>query len=159
MRVALRPVPFTEKAELRALFDPYLMAHADQVDPKRRHGDPLAQPYFDLYWSEPGRRPLWILADGERAGFVLLNRHSPSGRGVDQTIAEFCIVPERRRCGIGRAAAFAALATAPGIWELQVYRSNAEGMAFWPRAIAEAAPGEWEQIDLGDRVVHRLRLP
>ena len=157
MEVSLRPAPLAEKAELRTLFDPYLIAHANQVDPERRYGDPLAQPYFDLYWSEAGRRPLWILADGARAGFVLVNRHSPSGQGVDQAIAEFYVIPERRRGGVGRAAALAAFASAQGVWELQVHRANPEGMAFWPKVIAEAAVRDWEQIDLGDRVVHRFR--
>jgi len=48
-------------------------------DRPRRPGRPAArprrsqrQPYFELYWTEVGRLPLWILVDGVRAGFVLL---------------------------------------------------------------------------------------
>jgi predicted acetyltransferase len=157
--VSLAPVPLAEKAALRAMFDPYLIAHADLADPGRIHGDPLDQPYFDLYWAEPERAPFWIVSDGERAGFALLNAWSPSGRGVDRAIAEFCVIPQRRRDGIGRAAALCAFATAPGVWELQVYRANPAGMAFWPRAIEAAAPSEWEEIAGEDRVIHRFVLP
>ncbi|HSV04482.1 MAG TPA: GNAT family N-acetyltransferase, partial [Phenylobacterium sp.] len=134
------------------------IAHADLADPERRHGDPLDQPYFDLYWTEPGREPLWILADGARAGFVLLNLHSPSGLGVDRAIAEFCIVPERRREGLGRAAALAALARTAGIWELQVYRANPTAIDFWRKVIAAADPKAWDEIPLAERIVHRFVL-
>jgi len=158
MHVALAPVPLAEKAELRAMFEPYLIAHADLADPERRHGDPLQQPHFDLYWNEPGREPLWIVADGARAGFVLLNLHSPSGLGVDRSIAEFCVLPERRREGVGRAAALDALARTAGTWELQVYRANVAAMAFWPKVIAAARPRAWDEIALADRVVHRFVL-
>jgi predicted acetyltransferase len=158
MAVLLVPVPFTEKAELRALLAPYLVAHADEVDPGRVHGDPTDYPWFDAYWQAPERRPFWILADRARVGFVLVNAHAPSGRGCDQAIAEFCVLPARRRGGIGTAAALAALATAPGVWELQVYRANHEGMAFWPRVVAAASPAEREEIALADRVIHRLRM-
>ena len=91
MSVVLAPVSLAEKTELRAVFNPYLIEHADLVDPARVHGDPTDQPYFDLYWTEPERIPLWILADGVRAGFVLLNAWSPSGLGVDRAIAEFYV--------------------------------------------------------------------
>lgn len=159
MPVALQPVTFAEKPQLRAMFDPYLIAHARLVDPDGATGDPTDYRHFDAYWTEPERRPYWIMADGVRAGFVLINTHSPSGLGTDHSVAEFSVVPERRRGGLGRAAARAALATAAGWWELQVYRANPDGMAFWPRAIGDAHPSTWDEIDLGDRVVHRFRLP
>lgn len=157
MRVELAPVPESEKAELRALFDPYLVEHADLVDPDRVHGDPTDQPYFDLYWVEPERAPYWILADGRRAGFVLLNAYSPSGRGTDRAISEFCVLPDFRRSGIGKAAALLALATHEGQWELQVYRTNRDGFPFWPGVLDAADVGERETLASQDRVVHRFR--
>ena len=157
MRVVLAPVPVSEKAELRAAMDPYLTAHADLVDPARVHGDPTEQPYFDLYWREPERIPLWILADGRRAGFVLLNAYSPSGQGVDRAISEFHVDPAFRRAGVGTAAALAALATKSGQWEFQVYHANADGMAFWPRVLAIGPISDRQEIAAEDRVIHRFR--
>lgn len=155
--VRLVPVPLAEKAELRAELDLYLIAHADLVDPAREHGDPTDQPHFDAYWSETGRRPFWILADGARVGFVLINRYSPSGLGCDAAVAEFCILPPFRRAGLGLAAAGAAFALVHGQWELQVHRANPAAMTFWPRAIAATSLGEATEIDLGERVIHRFR--
>lgn len=155
--VRLVPVPLSEKAELRAELNLYLIAHADLVDPARVHGDPTEQPHFDAYWSEAGRRPFWIVGDGAQAGFVLINRYSPSGLGCDAAVAEFCILPPFRRAGVGLAGAHAAFALIAGQWELQVHRATPGAMAFWPRAIATASVDEATEIDLGDRVIHRFR--
>lgn len=155
--VALEPIPFAQKAELRPQFDAYLTAHADLVDPTRQFGDPTAYGPYDLYWSEPERAPYWIMADGARAGFVLVNRYSASGRGCDAAIAEFHVTDERRRRGLGAAAALAAFATRGGLWELQVFHANPAGANFWPKVIAKAQADAWEQIRLEDRTIHRFR--
>jgi predicted acetyltransferase len=156
MTVELARVPLAEAGELRALLDPYLIEHADLVDPRRAHGDPTDQPYFDLYWVEPEREPFWILADGERAGFVLLNAYSPSGRGTERAISEFCVLPAFRLGGVGAAAASLALATHEGQWELQVHRANALGIGFWPRALAAAGVADCELVETPDSVVYRF---
>lgn len=156
--VRLDPVPMADKAALKASLEPYLIAHADLADPERKFGDPTAYEYFDLYWIEPDRTPYWVIADGRPTGFVLVNTWSPSGQGCDRAIAEFYIRPELRRRGLGLAAALAAFATHAGVWELQVYRANAEGMDFWPRAITAAGATDWKAMDHADRVVHRFRV-
>ena len=155
--VRLDPVPLKDKAALKAFLEPYLIAHADLVDPDRKYGDPAAYEYFDLYWVEPERAPFWIIADGQPAGFVLVNAWSPSGRGTQRSIAEFYVRPDLRRRSLGLAAALAAFATHDGLWELQVYRANPGGMAFWPRAIEAAGARDWEVTQGEDRVIHRFR--
>ena len=157
MTVELIPIPVSEKAALKAVLDPYLIEHADQVDPQGIHGDPGSYDFFDPYWVDPARHPYWIVADGERVGFCLVNTHAPSGQPIDHAIAEFCVLPAYRRAGLGRAALAAVLARHPGQWELQVYRSNRQGFAFWPRALAAAGVADWEQIVQEDRVIHRFR--
>lgn len=156
--VRLVPVARSEKAELRRLLDPYLVAHADVVDPQGRHGDPTDYPHFDAYWTDADRRPFWVLVNGETAGFALVNGHSPSGLGCDASVAEFCILPRWRRAGTGLTAARAVFATTPGLWELQVYEATAPALAFWPRAIAAAGAREVSEISLADRRVHRFRV-
>jgi predicted acetyltransferase len=156
--VRLEPVSLADKPALWDMMAPYLIEHADKVDPAREHGDPLQYDYFDVYWTEPERHPYWIVAAGERAGFVLVNAWSPSGRGTQHSIGEFCVTPAARRGGLGGAAVRLALASAPGLWELQVYRANPEGMAFWPRAIAAAGAADWEVIESEDRVIHRFTI-
>ena len=155
--VTLAPVPLAEKAALWAMMADYLIEHAALADPEGRY-DPLEYEYFDAYWVEPDRRPCWIEADGARAGFVLMNTWSPSGLGTQHSIAEFCVLKAQRRHGVGRAAATAALRSRRGQWELQVYRANLGGMAFWPRAIATAGAVSHEVIEREDRLIHRFQI-
>ena len=157
MPIELAPIPLADKAALKAMLDPYLIEHADQVDPQGVHGDPRSYDFFDPYWVDPARHPYWIVADGERIGFCLVNAHAPSGQPIDHAVAEFCVLPPYRRGGRGQAAVRAVLARHPGQWELQVYRGNAQGFDFWPRALAACWVADWEQIVREDRVIHRFR--
>ncbi len=157
MRVTLRPIPVADKPALAAMMRPYLEDHARTVDPEGRYGPMGDYPHFDLYWTEPERRPYWIEADGARAGFVLVNRYSPSGLGCDAAISEFYVEPPHRRRGLGRQAALAAIATTAGLWELQVFRLTQPAMAFWPQVIGAAGPLSWERIPQPDRIIHRFR--
>jgi predicted acetyltransferase len=153
--VRLKPVALADKPALWDMMTGYLIEHARKVDPAGVY-DPLDAPYFDLYWVEASRRPYWIDHEGERAGFVLVNEWSPSGLGTQHSIAEFNISPLSRRRGLGLAATLAAFRAHPGQWELQVYRANPEGMAFWPRAISAARASAWETLERDDRVIHRF---
>jgi predicted acetyltransferase len=156
--VRLELAPERDKPVLWDLLVAYLTEHTRRVEPERTDYDASAYPYFDSYWDGGEARPYWILADGERAGFVLVNSYSPSGLGTDRSIAEFSILPTARRGGIGRAAAVAALRAQPGQWELQVYRGNPDGMPFWPRAIAAAGATDLELIEHDDRQIYRFRI-
>jgi predicted acetyltransferase len=153
--VRLEPVALADKPALWDMVAGYIVELSRKIDP---HGDhePRESPYFELYWSEPGRRPYWIVAERARAGFVLVNAWSPSGLGAQHSIAEFHVEPDWRRHGVGMAAARVAFAADPGLWELQVYHANREGMAFWPRAIAAAGGADWQVVEREDRVIHRF---
>jgi predicted acetyltransferase len=157
LNVALAPIPPDEKAALRAVFDVYQAEHAALAEPNRDPAAPAIYPWFDAYWTEPGRVPLWILKDGERVGFALLNRHSPSGLGCDRSIAEFCIFAPYRRYGAGRAAAHAILSGRPGLWELEVRKANAPGLAFWRSVVEAVRPAEHTLIDSPQALIHRFR--
>lgn len=106
-------------------------------------------PHLDSYWSEPGRTPYLIRADGCIAGFVLINAFSHSGLPVDHAVAEFFVLRKHRRGGVGRAAALAAIRPRPGQWELAVARRNTAALPFWRAVVAEAA-GEAEELDRDD---------
>jgi predicted acetyltransferase len=72
-----------------------------------------AYPYLPLYWQEPDRFPYVIGAGSEIVGFALVREVGP----VPQfEMAEFYVIPSRRRIGIGRAAASELLALHRGSW-------------------------------------------
>jgi predicted acetyltransferase len=95
---------------------------------------------LDTYWSEAGRMALLFRVEGNFAGFALVNQWSPSGAGVDHSVAEFFVMRKYRHSGIGRRAAHEILRCYPGIWEVNIAHYNGPAQEFWRRALANV-PG------------------
>ena len=106
---------------LRQLLADYLVEFDGRTEP---------YPYFDAYWSEPERLPFLLEEDGEAVGLCLVRV-----RDGGWSIAEFYVVPDRRRGGVGRAAveAIAGLGRAAGAapLEAKVHPDNQQALPFW----------------------------
>jgi ribosomal protein S18 acetylase RimI-like enzyme len=98
-RVSLPPAPVTvrlrdaqpdDRARLQSLLAAYLYEFDGQTEPYA---------YLDAYWTDRGRLPLLIENDGKVAGLCLIRRRSAAW-----SIAEFSVIPDQRRRGVGRAA-------------------------------------------------------
>jgi ribosomal protein S18 acetylase RimI-like enzyme len=119
--VTLREAGFENREQVRRLLADYLFEFDGRTEP---------YPYFDAYWQEPERRPFLIVADGRVVGLCLIRV-----RDDGWEIAEFTVVPERRRSGAGRAAveALAELARAAGATHLlaKIHPDNLQALPFW----------------------------
>ena len=111
MDVTLREAAAEHREELQRLLGDYLFEFDGRTEP-------------------PERVPFLIEVDGEVVGLCLIRVH---GDGWD--IAEFTVVPERRRSGLGRAAveALAERARAAGAAHLlaKVHPDNTRALSFW----------------------------
>ena len=131
--MSIRRAAPAERELLRRLLADYLFEFDGRTEP---------YPYFDAYWTEPERLPFLIEADGEIVGLCLVRI-----RDEGWSIAEFSIVPDRRRAGIGRAAvdgvAEAARAAGGAYLEAKVHPDNRQALPFWLAAGFNevAAPG------------------
>jgi predicted acetyltransferase len=131
--VSIRRAPPADRELVRRLLADYLFEFDGRTEP---------YPYFDAYWSEPERLPFLIEADGVPAGLCLVRV-----RDECWSIAEFSVVPERRRAGVGRAAvaaiAEAARAAGAAYLEAKVHPDNRQALPFWLAAgfYQVAAPG------------------
>ena len=137
-----------DKSVVRNLLELYLhdfseMTRSD-VDEHGRFG----YAYLDHYWTEPGRHPFLIRADGGLAGFALVR----SGTPHDMT--EFFVLRKYRRSGVGLLAARALFAMFPGEWQVRQMTANTGATAFWRRAIP--VPFGEDVIDAGP--VQRFRI-
>ena len=94
-------------------------------------------PPLAAYWTEPEAWPLLIAADGQLAGFVLIDRHSHSGEPCDFNMGEFFVSRLYRREGVGRRAAELAIRERPGRWEIAVARLRSALGASEPELAAE----------------------
>ena len=107
-----------------------------------RFGYPLAP-----YWTEPGRFPFLVRADGRLAGFALVALGSQvSGDPAVFDMAEFFVVRGLRRHGVGLAAALRVFASNPGTWEVRVIQRNAGALPFWEQAVPTFTNGAFESF-------------
>jgi len=119
--VALRDAGLEDRELLRRLLADYLFEFDGRTEP---------YPYFDAYWADPERLPFLIEVDSEVAGLCLIRV-----RDAGWSIAEFSVVPARRRAGVGRAAvdvvAKRARAAGAAHLEAKVHPDNRQALPFW----------------------------
>lgn len=118
----------------------------------------VAYPYFETYWDRGERRwPYLIRESHQPVGFAFVNSWSPSGRRTNFSMAEFYIVPDARRHGIGHDAAKTILAHS-GLLELSIILLNASAQRFWSRAVGAAQAHELEHIEPDGETIYRFRI-
>ena len=125
----LRAAEPADRELLRQLLADYLYEFDGRTTP---------YPYFDAYWTEPERLPFLITNDDDIAGFCLIRVVNGGWQ-----VAEFSVLPEQRRSGIGRQAAeeLTARARAAGASHLEakVHPDNRQALTFWLAAGFEIA--------------------
>ncbi|MCK0473231.1 GNAT family N-acetyltransferase [Halalkalibacter sp. APA_J-10(15)] len=100
--------------------------------------------YFDHYWTEDDRVPLFITVDEKIAGFVLINdycyvlKEKPS-----RSIAEFFVMRKYRKQGIGTKVAYLVFDRFKGNWEVLVHPENRVSFHFWKNVIEDYTQGDF----------------
>ena len=136
--IELRAVEASERDAFFALLGDYL-AELDAYELPWDPAPPVAA-YRRALDDDPGGQRLdWILAGGERAGF-LVSRVVPDWPEEERDVAEVMecyVVPARRRRGVGQAAVEVWLAEQRDrgvqLVEASVLALNAPARAFWER--------------------------
>ncbi len=115
-------------------------------------------PGLPLYWSESTHHPFLINVDGKLAGFAFVIQGSrfSADQGV-WDMAEFFVLDEYRRRGIGTRAAHKVLWRFSGRWEVRVMEANASAIQFWQHAVS-AFTGEEVHSTRFERMGETWRL-
>jgi predicted acetyltransferase len=103
--------------------------------------------FLPRYWTEAGRRFPFLIRSGSRvAGFVLVTRGSPATEDpTDLDVAEFFVLRQYRRSGVGRQAACLLWSRLPGRWVVRVSEGNPRALRFWPAVIREYTGGAFSE--------------
>jgi predicted acetyltransferase len=121
VRVTLRDALLHDRDRVEGMLADYLFEFDGRTG---------AYPHLDSYWRDTTRLPLLFEADGEVVGLVLIRRETGGWR-----IAEFYVVPARRRGGVGSAAVDALAKRARSeraeYLEAKVHPDNREALPFW----------------------------
>lgn len=131
MDVQLVRAELADKEVLRQLleFNAYEFARLFDDAELNEHGR-FGYRWLDCYWIDPARHPFLIRVEGRIGGMVLIT--SNDGQ---HSIAEFLVMPQYRRRGIGMTAARKAFELFGGAWSVHQVPGNDEAVAFWRRSI------------------------
>lgn len=90
MNITIQQISESQKSVLRQLIELYEYDFSEYNDQDLNEYGFYGYSYLDYYWTEPGRVPLFIMADGKYAGFVLVNEHCYFDKAQgSRSIAEF----------------------------------------------------------------------
>lgn len=133
MDVRVGPVEMADKEIVRQLleFNAYEFARIFD-DAELNEQGRFGYAWLDNYWTEPERHPFLIRVDERIGGLVLV-------RGTDPyAVAEFLVMPQYRRRGVGTVAARRTFELFGGEWSVHEVPGNTGAVAFWRRAIPAA---------------------
>lgn len=89
-------VPFVRKEEMRKVFYEYLteLSQFDSTIKFNKRGEPVYN-WFDCYWKDKERYPIFFLIDGTVAGLAMIRELD----NMQYDFAEFYVKPEYRKDG------------------------------------------------------------
>ncbi len=154
--VDVRPAPIDHKPTLGRLLQLYLH-DLSEFDDELTIGPDARFPYpwFDAYWTDPNRHPFTIHRHATLAGFALVRLDTGSTH-----MAEFGILREHRRAGIGARAARDLFDAFPGPWEVRQVPRNRPAQAFWRRLIHHYTNGAYrESIAADGDIIQHFTAP
>lgn len=98
------------------------------------------------WFADDSSHPLVILKNERPVGFALVSRPPRNRREeVDFCMAEFFIVPQSRRLGIGRDAAHLIFNRFAGTWTITEFVYNKPAIAFWRSIVADYTGGRYRE--------------
>lgn len=147
MKITVQQASYAEKSILRNLTELYKydLSEFDPEDDVNEFGL-YEYMYLDHYWTEDGRYPYLVRADGSLAGFALV-------RELEAGIfwmAEFFVMKKYRRSGVGRSAACELFRMYPGGWKVAQMETNVPAQVFWKKTIGAYTAGDYREIREAD---------
>lgn len=102
-------------------------------------------PGLEAYWSSGNNKyPYLILADGNYAGFALVDRLLRNSEG-EFYMTEFFVMQKYRRSGVGTWAAHRLFDMFPGEWKVSQIRANSPARNFWHRVIGSYTQNNFQE--------------
>jgi predicted acetyltransferase len=142
--------------EKKPILSKMLRAMKNRADGEEYH-------HLDDYWTNADYIPYFICADGEIAGFVLLDKYFwilPKEKN-NYGVAEIYVQPDFRRKGIAGAAMFRIFELHPGNWEIRPLDGSADARAFWEHTLEMYTCGNYRTTCFGKykRPLYTLQAP
>lgn len=141
MEIELQRVPFEDKSVLANLFQLYLHDHSEYDGEDVNEHGLFGYKYLDHYWVDEGRHPFVIRVGGRIAGFAIVCLLEASD---SYEMAEFFVMRNYRRSGVGRAAAVKVFDMFSGKWSVAQMPDNLPSQSFWRKVIGDYTGDQFE---------------
>jgi predicted acetyltransferase len=149
MKVKIIPALEEQEPILANLLELYAHDFSEFIDLKIGADGSFSYKQLPLYWKESNRHPFLVTLNGHLAGFVFVRRGAEISNDTDVLdMAEFFIVRDYRRLGIGTKVAQEVWEKFPGKWEVRIIDRNQRAMKFWGCAISEFLGKEIDSVPL-----------
>lgn len=146
MKISIVSVKIEEKEKLWGIFQKYLHELSQHKHIEKDNKGQYIYKYFDNYWQDKGRFPFFILNNGQIIGLIFINNYSVISDETNlHAIAEFYVVPDYRKQGIGREALTQVFSKFKGKWEVDVIGKNKDADIFWGKTINTYTKGDFKK--------------
>lgn len=151
MDVEIRKILPEEKHVLeQLLIDYFLEIDTTYIDQNGR----LIYPYLDSYFLDLNRLASFVLVNNQICGFVLINDFIVNTDfNANFSVAEFNIILEMRKLGIGKKVAYHFFDLLNGKWEVRQSKSNVVAVKFWEQVINSYTNGQCDLTETKDEVI------
>ncbi|MGC4189762.1 MAG: GNAT family N-acetyltransferase [Thermomicrobiales bacterium] len=158
MPIELVPVRLEDRPVLANLMQLYLYDFSEFAGWTINEHGLYDYRYLDHYWTDPGRHPFFVRADGELAGFALVSTvEAVTTDAPEHHMAEFFIMRKFRRTGVGETAARTLFGQFPGPWSVSQMQWNDAAQRFWRTVIARYTQGAYtERHDERGRLIQEF---
>jgi len=149
-----------DRAWIRATYRSYLTelsAGKSGLFPALGEWSSREDEFLAAWFNDPTAHPFVILARGQRSGFALVARPPDfPRRTADYRMAEFFVIDQARRRGVGAGAATLLFTRFAGRWEVMEDADNPPALAFWRRVIGRHCLGRFQETRAAGEVCHRF---
>ena len=131
MNRTVKPATIEEQHVVSSLLQPYLdelSSFPDEYPDYKDENGIYDYPHLDAYWQEDERYPYLLYSNSTIAGFALVRRNDEHWE-----MAEFYVLPDFRRCGLGTACAREIFEKHTGEWEIGFNKHNEASRSLWQR--------------------------
>lgn len=147
MDIKIVPVGIEDKEILKNLLEKYNYEFSQYDNRDVNKFGLYGYKYLDYYWTEENRWAFFIVADGNLAGFAMVNDFPVSKEKTDYSLSEFFVMYKYRRCGVGKYAAIKVFDMFHGKWQLKRHPKNIGSVHFWNNVVNEYTKGNFKLVE------------
>lgn len=147
MNISIRPAEMRDKNLIKNIFNIYqneLSVYSDDFVYLDEDGYFAPDTADEILPFGNGVFPYIIEDNRHPVGFVMATDNTYAPDGFDYSLEEIFLIRNMRNKGAADIAVREVMKTRPGKWSLEVYRENAQALAFWRRFLRENARGVLE---------------